>query len=318
MAAGDVHAHQDCAAVVNELNRPLHIQLRHDHVNAGMIRALLKEDGRAYIKSLTKVKAHGSRKDAAHCPTLLRHYLGNDAADKVAKAARARHPKPTREVELKVTCDLERETVVLNLAAALLPLWEPVSAEEKSSAAKRPRGPKLISRLPTSHKWKMREQGWRCARCWAYAGTLARRVSRRDEPCPGKLASLQQVAARPQGHCLMAGDVRGSPLLICVKCGAWSSAVPRLLAAPCPNVKSAAGAIALSLFQSGWSPEPNPAQRRRVSARRKLNPSEPSWQAPFPEAGFAQFQACSVAADGSRLAALWRRIRAKEMGVDSV
>ena len=58
VASGEVHAHQDCQAVVRELSQPLAHQLRHSHVHAGQVRATLGRPGLVSVRTVSKVKAH--------------------------------------------------------------------------------------------------------------------------------------------------------------------------------------------------------------------------------------------------------------------
>ena len=182
----------------------------------------------------------------------------------------------------------------------MLPLWPPVPAEEKRLARREARAP-TGRREKQGHRWAARRQGWQCTRCLAVVTSVARRAVRQREECPGKQDAVMQLVANPKGHCLMAGDVNGSPFLICVKCGA-STAKLRQLAVACSRVRAPAGEAALKLFQQGWTPEADPDQRRPVQARWRVHAGDASWLAlPPPLVGLKRFASCSVADGGGRL-----------------
>ena len=141
MADSPTTAHQDCAAVVLVLRKPLAVQLRHGHRHAGLGRATLAYPGRELIESVVKVKAHTTLAQVEHDPALLLHHLGNGAADEYAKSALRRHPQPVRKATLAVEHDLEAVEQTLRLAAALLPLWERVPKAEILAAGREARPP---------------------------------------------------------------------------------------------------------------------------------------------------------------------------------
>ena len=268
-ATGKVEAHQDCAAVVQELRKPLHAQLRHDHVNAGMVRATLGEQGLRYIGSVTKVKAHTRVADVQHDPLLLRHHHGNTLADDFAKKALDRHPAPAPRLAGALAGELADVQAVLKLAGALLPLWEPVFASQ-------PRPARLSSRAgrPTavhkSHKWVRSGDGHQCADCVVVARSAEARKRRATESCPGYAASWAKLVGQPRGHTLMTADAEGLPLIFCAACGAWAVGRPRALLLPCPKLKARAGRVALQAIASGRAPAVGAAGGRNIGQVKRI------------------------------------------------
>ena len=253
LASAPTTGHQDCLAVTKELQKPLVQQLRHSNMHAGMVRETLRYEGTKHIEAVLKVKAHTNIEQVQHDELLLRHHLGNSAADEAAKGALARHPAPHYLVERRVGADLKFVKGVFRVMVALLPLWAKVPKAEINAAEKVPTpfaGPRA-----TADKAAVTAEGA------AIHKHLADTLGTALRP------SLLRILCRPQQHRLAIAITHGEPVLFCEVCGAWAESTPKKLAAKCKLPRTVSSETALRTIIAGWTPHKAAGASRQVIGR---------------------------------------------------
>jgi hypothetical protein len=131
--------------------------------------------------------------------------------------------------------------------------------------------------------------------------------------CPGRPPALRKLLSggATMGHHLQRCDTEdGTPLFACVSCGAWAihKCINLLLRCPGQAVSGTAGSHAFRRIQSGRHPDYHGHRNGRLSsAWRHMAIEEGAFQGPG--SSYLTMQP----REGSRLAALRDRIRAKEV-----
>ena len=126
--------HDDCSNVVRDLLRDTHLLNSESRAYAAPAMKVAEWDHYGQMEVI-KVKAHVSFQ-GLEGEDLFRA-VGNDAADKFAKAATKIHPQPSVQVaesvkNLKVCLE-----TVLQIMAAVLPLWSFGGAAHKRAAVEK-------------------------------------------------------------------------------------------------------------------------------------------------------------------------------------
>jgi hypothetical protein len=272
-------AYGDCQGVLDRA--ALNIDRRYDgrRMYSGVLLSMQKHpSGLACISRTVKVRAHQCVDGIAddHERWMAK---GNQLADQAAKAARARHPQPTKEVAAQIQFWERRAQHVVEAVATAMALFPPLGG--KLTRRRREEGPVSDSaRRPVApgHNWEFIAGRWRCSKCWTYIagdGTVPR--ARLREACqPARVTSRQQQF-EDRGHVMLhtEGDL---PIMFCAKCGSWTSRRANRLAKSC-GPPTAAGRMALHRIADGLHPwqarDANTGKelpRGRLTVKRKQPP----------------------------------------------
>jgi hypothetical protein len=119
-ASGETTLYDDCLNVVRDLNRDRSLWNDENRAYAAPAMKVAEWDEAEQMEVL-KVKAHVKSSDLEGEELFLAK--GNDAADHFAKAAMKLHPQPSAEAAALTEKVKETVLVVLQLMAAVLPLW---------------------------------------------------------------------------------------------------------------------------------------------------------------------------------------------------
>ena len=243
---------------------------------------------RSPLVAIEKVPAHTVEVLGESPATRLRR-LANEWADEKAKEAAALNPLPSNMVEdiietiwrqARIACRVLAEATILWPAAvpsvprSMRPTTrgarqqQAQRAQERRAAttsARRSQQQQERQTIDASHRWVQCGVVERCAHCHCVRRTDARTMVH----CPGipEVLSLWAAQARDCDHSLAVAALcqRGTPgdtvaLIVCIRCGAWSTAASQrkksLLLRPCRRAPSRAGAEVLARVRRGLHPKP--------------------------------------------------------------
>ncbi len=247
-------AYGDCQGVLDRAALDPERRFEGRRKYSGVLRSMLKyPTGTSCIKQAVKVKAHqcieGITDDHERWKA-----KGNKLADEAAKAARARHPQPTKEAEAQIAFWEKRARHVVEAVATAMALFSPLGGKlvRRRDAATTAAGPARAPAAP-KHDWEYTAGRWRCSSCWTYvAGNGAVPPARRREACQPSRDSDRLRQFESRGHTMLRteGDL---PIMFCVRCGSWTSRRANRLAKPC-EPPTAAGKMALKRISEGLHP----------------------------------------------------------------
>ncbi len=246
----------DCLNVVRDATGPYQRAVHARRMHAAIVRAVRSDLNWARNATVRKVKAHaipgslpqgGAREDA----------VGNDWADREAKAAVDLHPKPSPEMEAELEAMLRRAWLVVRTIAKVTQAFPPMPKERMRRPPPSTEGATLVT--PSGHHWQYASGLWRCTQClrMTLAPSLDRRLAMQQ--CEGDKASMHVDAIASRGHVLATTGAE-MPLLFCIRCGAWAMRRAYGLAAPCRGTPSPSGAQALACIRRGRQPWINPRE----------------------------------------------------------
>lgn len=262
-ASGPEDLYTDCQFVKDWLDKPIEIRLRPNFAFAGTAKeGLLALQGRA-PPAVRKVKAHAREKGLAPQDQQEADlWDGNQMADEGAKEAQqlARPCPQDRRREAETTYNAA--IAVCKLAVQVLPLWEKVAIDKPPlrPAVRGQWGPEpqpaeaQCGEALRGHDWAWALGRWQCLRCL--------RIGRGQErpgrgACPGRSLRLAGLLAGAwgRGHRLHALAFEDASLVICVRCGGYSSG-PRstLLEGRCSGRAVGPGRQQLRRAQRGLHP----------------------------------------------------------------
>ncbi len=220
------------------------------------------------VKKVEWVKAHRTL-TGVESPTARVHILGNCAADEAAKQAVSLHPKFPADLEGDIEFWSKRAPLVAKAVGAALAMFPPVH-ERMQRGVRTGNGNEMIKRRP--HSWRFSQGTWRCTTCatWVAAHRLPgeRRRGHCEGPCDDE--RLQKFGGLGHRLCRTQG---GTPVIFCVKCGAWSSRRPRKLRQKC-TTPTAPGRQALARIARGLAPWQKKGRIGIVEARDTLGTTE--------------------------------------------
>ncbi len=250
----DATVYGDCKAVVDMACLPPERRFDGRRKYAGVHLSMRKfPTGLAHITKVTKVKAHqcidGIKDDNERWRA-----IGNDLADKAAKAAVLRHPRPSAELAAQIAFWEKRAPHVVRAVATAMPLFPPLAGKltRSRTSATRDLAGARASAAPR-HQWEHTAGRWRCGVCWTYiAGQGTVPESRRNEPCQANRVSLRQQEFQRRGHIMLNTDGE-LPITFCARCGGWSSRRANRLSREC-GPPTAAGRMALRRIADGLHP----------------------------------------------------------------
>ncbi len=240
----------DCQHVIDVATAGIPLEYTSSRsVNADLwkeCRRLREDHGGGGIEHV-KVKAHRSyAAAAAEGPEALDHWMGNSAADEEARSlAKSLVDDNGIKMRQRVREEFEecmgRTAFATDWAIRKLP-----TADGSKSRCKMRMG--NANGDASSHELVplVGRSGWSCARCKLVAATESSLKALRGRPCRGE--TMQQCHST---HRLQ--EVNG--FLWCIKCGAYTSKVPRALKKECPQrPASEAQANVLRRLRAGLTP----------------------------------------------------------------
>ena len=208
----------DCSAVVNAARLALNMRYSARRKYAAVLRIA---DGRAKCQAaeVIKVKAHQHLQDSS-TDEQRRQIIGNGFADTAAKEAKSRHPCQDQSLVKRAVWDFRCAQATCKLAAAVMRLFP--RPETKLTRTQRNgtrgRGGSSVTRL--NHDWRWSLSGMRCARCW----TCSNEVKPNATVCCGRPRAVMRIAKAPMGHCCTVHHFgEWGSIVICRRCGAWTS-----------------------------------------------------------------------------------------------
>ncbi len=239
---------------------------------AGILRSMLKfPQGMAHIADTKKVKAH------QHVASITDDHerwlaVGNDLADKAAKAARERHPAPPKELADLIRFWEIRAPLVVRAVATAMVQFSPLGGKLRKRADTNVPAPRPATvAQPDVHKWEFTAGRWRCSRCWTYVlGDGGVPACRRREVCQPGRVPVRQLEFQQRGHVMMHTD-GDLPITFCARCGGWSSRRANRLGKKC-GPPTAAGRMALRRIEAGLHPwQARDAATGKVLPRTRLS-----------------------------------------------
>ena len=217
--AGPSTLHSDCSNVVKAANMGLHAALSWRRPNAGIVKATLKEQGRAHVAAVVKVKGHVEEAEVGD-PRLKRHARGNRLADEYADRAVWEHPVLARN-DTSVKAYMRKITCIAMTIAKTCKLW-PKSKVTNGVVGRRPREAAPVR-------------------------TVVHEDRQGVQPEPDDVSGRADASH----YLMLSGQV-----LFCGVCGAYSDAQKsRKLTAPCrPRVPSQQTKKPLQMLMNGQHP----------------------------------------------------------------
>jgi hypothetical protein len=166
--------------------------------------------------------------------------VGNDAADKFAKAATKIHPQPSVQMaesvkNLKVCLE-----TVLQIMAAVLPLWPFGGAAHKRAAVEKSGedvGAPLKLKTEDLHGDNQGDH-WRCRVCRGFTATNILPKARKRQRCKGLRDRLAKDAEQSLGHQLVEFCTPQGPFTICSLCGFYGARKSVGLSTACDGIPS--------------------------------------------------------------------------------
>ena len=205
--SSEARLYPDCMNVVKDFNRPMVDQLQAKRRYAGLLKGAQQHVGWTEAAEATWQKAHLSMTTLAG--EELRRAMGNDAADKAAKAAAKEcHPAIPPDLDERAKHLDTMAEATCAVAAAVLRHFpaDTVKAERVEPAGVR------AKRRAGGHAWTMFWGGLRCEHCWTTANAAAKREERDRFPCAGLPPAIARVIKDPKGHqCVVLRFAPGQP-----------------------------------------------------------------------------------------------------------
>ncbi len=240
----------DCSNVVRDLCAPPKDALSGRRVYAGLLREALTDGawkGRAVVR---KVPAHvnpsavpeGPRRDDA---------VGNDLADKLAKATVDLHPAPAPAMVQDLEASLRRAKHIVRVIAKVTQCFPPMPRERMRRPPRAVEGATVA--IAGAHRWTFASGLWRCADCLKLTMRPTINGELAHQRCPGSRASLDAAAITARGHTLAKTEA-AIPVIFCVRCGTWSARRAYGLSAPCRGKPAPSGKQALARISKGLQP----------------------------------------------------------------
>ncbi len=248
----------DCLNVVRDSNLPFRTAVSAKRVHAGIMRSARLDDNWNRHITVRKVKAHANPEQAAN-ERDRQDAIGNDWADKNAKAALLLHPRPSPVDEAMLEAAIKRARLVVRTIAAVTQVFPPLPKERLARPPRAAEGSSFAA--AGGHKWRYACGLWRCSECLKL--TLDQQLSPQlaNQRCPGPKPSTQLESITAHGH-VVARTVASLPIIFCLRCGAFTARRAYGLAAPCKGRPTGPGAQALARIRRGQQPWQRPATAR--------------------------------------------------------
>ena len=184
------------------------------------------------ICNVKKVKAHMSRDQVDHDPILLRDFLGNAEADRLARLGAELHEPSLSDISIVKSSMKKLVSIAMHLVDTLVPLRN----HRHEQSGRVPRLPIGFSpRMPTlkdSHDFIWNGICWVCSICLF-------RTNHPSDPSPTRavcqgVTPFEGLFKHPKGHTLWTGALKGGGIIMyCSDCWYYASAYPRKLKEPC-------------------------------------------------------------------------------------
>ena len=216
------------------------------------------------IGEAIKVRAHASRKEAEE-EQWLRHWMGNDTADGLAKRAAKSHRLPMEDLQV-----LGKERLlqagVLTAAAKLFSHWKPVDVSSlgRARGAAGPLANGRVRRGGDHHYvWAPHLNMWGCTKCWHFKRADRHRQDRTR--CSAAPAWLGRVLPEfgHKLHMVLSEPGEMLPLIFCTRCGAYAGCRVKKLGGKCEGPVGPAYKLFLRTIARGG----HPIRRRRTFRR---------------------------------------------------
>ncbi len=250
----DTVAYGDCKGVLDLAARGPVERYSGKRRYAGVLLSMCRHpEGMKRITRTVKVKAH-RRIDAISDHLEKWMAIGNDLADKAAKAARDRHPQPSHEVATQIAFWERRAPLIVHAVAIAMAEFSPLGGKlTRRANSRRTKGAGEPPTVVPRHEWEFVAGRWRCAQCWSYIiGDGGVPDSRRHERCQRERLTDRHKKFQSMGHNMLRteGDL---PISFCSKCGGWTSRRANRLARAC-GPPTPAGTSALRRIEAGLHP----------------------------------------------------------------
>ncbi len=179
--------------------------------------------------------------------------VGNDHADRAAKAAVLRHDQPSASQEAQVKFWSRRTPHIVRAVAIAMAEFPPAGGKLPKKPT-RPRGDATdTEHKEQQHEWHYVEGRWRCVHCWTYAqGDRGPPGNGHGQKCDRKRITRELGALAAKGHAMMFATA-SLPFAFCAKCGGWTARRTYRLAKAC-QPPTAAGRQALARIARGEHP----------------------------------------------------------------
>ncbi len=180
-------------------------------------------EGLSHVREIVKVKAHQCI-NAALSPTERWRAVGNDLADKAAKAAVGRHDQPSAAQSAQLKFWARRIPYVVKAVATAMAEFPPAGGNLPRKPPRQRSGATARGEEDDgSHRWQFVEGRWRCTRCWTYVqGSPATPPPRKGQRCNAERVTAELKKYTARGHAMLFADA-ALPFAFCSRCGGWSA-----------------------------------------------------------------------------------------------
>ena len=245
----------DCAEIVRAHSIGVDRALKEDTPHACTWRVLVArhEDLCNRVVRVVKTKAHRKKEDLADDPEELLNFLGNEAADRLAKEGAALHAPEESDLKLYAMAKQELTAIALHMTETLGDLVF-LRQERFGRVSKLPAGLIIRSGNKRSpHNFVRCNRFWICSYCLLQTNSLS--SGRHSKSVCNGETCVAQVLLNPQGHKLCVSMVQGGGFfLYCKLCYSYCSPHPRNLKRPCLLRPFAFGPAAKSYIERSMHP----------------------------------------------------------------
>ena len=266
LASAALLIHSDCKGVVKDHSDPK-TALNSRRMHGGTVRFSYRH--RRADSTMHKVKAHQDvQKLAAQgaSEVALFQAFGNQAADEAAKeAVKNFHPPISQLARNLLQSKFKTLRLVLNVVAALLPLFPRATGVVAKRGGRRP---KPLHHGASAHKWVVQDGVWHCPRCLILVKADPA-IAKADEerilpngPCEQPTEVMKRLRGDlGRGHLLQAFGTDKGLMVACVTCGGYTMAGSwpkcrrrRLAKQCCGHSEAASQRTALRRMERGKHP----------------------------------------------------------------
>jgi hypothetical protein len=245
----------DCDNVVKAGGASPFARMHKKCMYAGLAKNNIIEGSNRFVMCDLKVKAH--LKDAqAKTDWHLFCIKANRLADEYAKDALGWNEVQTCDVAFEKG-KIARAARVAKVLTATCKLWPNIpKADVKEDIVLRATGGRNDPRRVT-HTWEQRQfhDAWICTTCLTTAKNGGPFMRRKFEQCRGASRNVLSVVTDPQQHNLhTTTDDAGELLLVCTRCGCYTTGKPDNLKRRCQGRPSTGGRQALKRNDRNLSP----------------------------------------------------------------
>ncbi len=240
----------DCLNVVSAYNGPPAAATSYKRPYAGIMRQVLGDVAWRRRTAVRKVKAHvnpaavteGAARDDA---------IDNDIVDQLAKEAVRAHPAPSPAQEAELAAGLKRARLIVRTVAKVTQAFPPMPRERMKRPPRNREGASV--HMENAHRWTYSAGMWRCTACMRISLSPDVTAAMAFQKCQGPKPSLAADAIVAKGHTLACTEGQ-SPVLFCVRCGAFSKRRAYGLGAQCAGAPKPSGRQALARIRQGYQP----------------------------------------------------------------